>query len=91
MVHELDVTLLGLGDEPVTVSLKAGGAAQDNAGSIAVDGLVSYGWLGGDGIVTDGGTITMTAADNSRTSLIVRVGSDLRFRPKVDVEVSDAS
>jgi len=90
-VHEVDVTILGIGSIPTTVLLTADGAGYDNAGSMPVGEHVSFGWTTPDGVVTNGQSLETTAFDETRLSLIVTVASSLRFRPKVSVELTDAS
>jgi hypothetical protein len=85
-VHELDVALLGAADD-VAIRLTAGGAGYDNAGRMPVDGRVSFEWADGTGFLGSGPTIAITPPISSALSLVVKVASDLRFRPKVSVEV----
>jgi len=84
-VHELDVRLEGLLDD-VTVRLTAGGAGYDNVGMMPVDGRVSFEWADGTGLLGSGPSIAVTPPIASALSLVVKVDSDLRFRPKVSVE-----
>lgn len=90
-VHELDVTVVGVGEPGVSVTLRAGGRGRDNAGNIDVEGLVSFERFSVDGSFGDGDSVDLRVTDGMRLTLIVRVASDLRFRPRVDVEVSDAA
>lgn len=90
-VHELDVRILGIGGRPTTVLLHADGSGYDNAGPMPVSGHVSFGWNTPDGAVTHGDSISVLVVDETRLSLIVTVASSLRFRPKVSVQVTDAS
>lgn len=90
-IHELDVTLLGLGPRPVNAVLTAGGSGYDNAGSMPVGDHVSFAWVAPDGKETLGESLALAASDDVWVSLIVTVRSSLRFRPRVSVQVDDAS
>ncbi|MEQ1698537.1 MAG: hypothetical protein ABMA25_00410 [Ilumatobacteraceae bacterium] len=89
-VHELDVTVVGIGDTAKKVLLTASGSGRDNAGPIDVQGLVSFAWFGAEGQLSESGELELSVADQSKLSLVVRVASDLRFRPKVEMEVRNA-
>jgi len=91
MVHELDVTLVGLGDDSTEISLSATGKGQDNTGTMDVDGLVTFGWVSAEGTTQPGESFSMTGRDGTRLGLVVRVRGDLRVRPKVKVATADAS
>jgi len=88
-VHEVDVAMIGLGAEPVRVTLTAEGAGYDNTGRMEVDELVSYRWELADGTTASGATTSCEMTDELRATLVVTVESSLRFRPKVLVEVND--
>lgn len=91
-IHELDVTLSGLGSVPMMVKLRSGATALDNTGSMAVDDQLSYSWFNADGTkLGDGETIEVEAADQARFTLILRVKGNLRLRPRVDVGTTDGS
>lgn len=91
-VHELDLTLLGLGSASRTVTLISGASAVDNAGSMSVGEHLSYTWFNADGTkLADGTTIEVEASDQTRLTLILRVSGDLRLRPKVDVRAADGA
>jgi hypothetical protein len=82
-VHELDVSFTGLGSEPVAVVLEASGSGYDNAGSMPVDDHVSYAWTQPDGTSVAGASLAVSASDSAHMSLVVKVSTGLRFRPKV--------
>jgi len=90
MVHELDVSLAGVGEKPIDVSLTATGQGRDNAGAMAVDGLVTFSWISSSGATEPGDSFSMTGSDGTRLGLVVRVKGDIRFRPNVNVEIADA-
>ena len=91
-IHELDVTLLGLGTESTTVTLTSGASAMDNAGSMPVGDQLTYSWFNADGTkLADGDTIEIVAADQTRLTLFLCVSGNLRLRPKVDVRAADGS
>ncbi len=85
-VHELDVALQGV-PENSGVILTAGGTGYDNVGSMSVEGQVTYEWADATGRLASGSSIAVPAATGGGLSLVVKVASDLRFRPKVSVEV----
>jgi len=90
-IHELDVKLHGLGSDGVSAMLTAGGSGYDNAGSMPVGDHVSFAWVAPDGTETLGDSLAVAASDDTWVSLIVTVRSSLRFRPRVSVQVDDAS
>lgn len=91
-VHELDVTLTGLGSISRTVTLTSGASAMDNAGAMAVDDQLSYSWFNADGTkFADGDTIEVAAADLTQLTLSLRVSGNLRLRPNVEVRTADGS
>lgn len=89
-VHELDVTLECL-PTAGSVVLTATGTGYDNVGSMSVDGKVSYQWANETGVIASGPRIQLLEADAAQLSLVVRIASDLRFRPKVQVEVDSGA
>jgi len=91
IVHELDVSFTGLGSESTMVLLTAEGSGRDNAGSIDVEGIVSYEWTTTDDAVVAGPNLETLASDETQLALTVRVAGDIRFRPRVKVSPTDAS
>lgn len=89
-IHELNVSLDGLAQETQIV-LTASGAGYDNSGSMSVDGRVSYRWVDHLGNLTSGPAIRLKGSATSKLSLVIEVESELRFRPKVLVEVAGGS
>ncbi|MEP1123400.1 MAG: hypothetical protein ABJH68_05860 [Ilumatobacter sp.] len=91
MVHELDVLLGGIGEKPMSISLTAAGSGHDNTGTMPVDGLVTFSWISDSGTSQPGDHFSTTGVDGARLGLVVHVRGDVRFRPKVKVEITDAS
>lgn len=92
VVHELDVRLVGVSDGPARrVTLTAGGAGRDNAGTMEVGHHVRFAWTDSEGTITSGPDLELDATDSTRLSLLVMVSSNLRFRPKVTMEVADVT
>lgn len=89
-VHEVQVTLKGVGATARPVRLVAGGKGRDNTGSLDASERVAFQWLLPAGEVDDGPTVDVDAADGWRGNVVVRVAGALRFRPKVTVESTDA-
>lgn len=87
-LHELKVTMRGLGNEPRLVELHASAKGVDDTGTMAMDGLVSFMWVGPDGSVTSSESLVVAASDLSTFDLAVRVNGDVRVRPKVAVKVA---
>ncbi len=90
-IHELDVSIYGVGTSPVDVVLRAGGVGYDNSGTMPVDEHVSYSWTRPDGSVEQGQVLRIEAIEGTHLSLLVTVSSNLRFRPRVAVGLADAS
>jgi hypothetical protein len=86
-VHELAVTLHGIEEDGHAVRLTAGGSAFDSSGPMEVNDLVEFKWETSSGEIVDGNSLTLTATSGTHLTLVVTVKGDLRFRPKVDVEV----
>ena len=84
----MDVSVEGIGDEPVSVVLEAAGTGRDNTGSMPeIPGLATFQWQTPDGNWVTGDQLTTSAnlkAALSRVSL-----RQVRFRPKVSVTVTD--
>lgn len=86
-VHEVTVTIVGIGATAKQITLSAGGSAHDNSGSMDAGDLVSFGWESPDGDIVNGRTLSIEAVEKTKATLLVTVTGDLRIRPKVDVEV----
>lgn len=84
-IHEINVTLLGLGEVPENVELQASAKGVDNTGSVPIDGLVTFEWRFPDQTVVVGESAVVSAADDFKCSLVIRVAGDFRIRPKVSV------
>lgn len=89
-LHELSVSINGLTTEADLV-LTAGGAGYDNSGKMAVDERVAYRWIDEKGMTVQGPTLAVRGSNDTHLSLVVTVDSDLRFRPKVGLEISDGA
>lgn len=85
-VHQLVLTLEGVGEEEKQLRLSAEGTAQDNTGSMDAGGMVSFDWETSDGHVVEGRDLPLFGKDGTQVTLVVRVVGDLRIRPKVSVE-----
>jgi hypothetical protein len=85
-VHQLVLTLDGVGEKEKRLKLTAGGSAHDNTGSMDVGELVSFDWETADGELIKGRDLVVSACDGAQATLVIRVGGDLRFRPKVMVQ-----
>lgn len=90
-VHEIAIELQGLGAVSREVTLTASGKARDNAGSMTAPGHVRYTWSDAAQVLGEERTLQIVAADEQRLSLQINVLGNLRFRPKVTVEVDDAA
>lgn len=89
-VHEIDVTVEGIGEEMVSVVLEAAGTGRDSTGSIGeLPGLVAFEWQTPDGNWVTGDRLDTTANSSSRFALKVLLNGQIRFRPKVSVMVID--
>lgn len=88
-LHELEVRFDGMGPTPVPARVEASGTGRDSTGAMAVDGLLSFEWLGPDGRLVPGPELAGAFGDGSRATLVVRVTGQLRVRPRVTVEVLD--
>jgi len=89
-VHEMDVSVEGIGDEPVSVVLEAAGTGRDNTGSMPeIPGLATFQWQTPDGNWVTGDQLTTSANLESRFVLRVSLHGQVRFRPKVSVTVTD--
>ena len=89
-VHEIDVSVEGIGDETVPVVLAAAGKGRDNTGSMPeIPGLATFEWQTPDGDLVTGDRLTTSANPNSRFVLRVSLHGQVRFRPKVSVMVTD--
>jgi hypothetical protein len=87
-IHEVTVTIVGIGATAKQITLSAGGSAHDNSGSMDAGDLVAFSWESTDGDIIDGRTLSIEAVEKTKVTLLVTVTGDLRIRPKVDVEVS---
>jgi hypothetical protein len=87
-VHELEVTLLGIGVDSKWVNLSARGAAHDSSGPMKVDDLTSFRWETPAGGLEDGPELHIGAVEGTRLTLLITIEGNLRFRPRVDVRVS---
>jgi hypothetical protein len=85
-VHELNVNLEGVKDG-ASVVLTATGTAYDSVGSMPIDERVSFEWANDTGLLISGPTLELPASSGNALSLVVKVASDLRVRPRVGVEV----
>lgn len=88
-IHELEVTLKGVGGSPNQVTLTASGSGVDSDGSMKVAAHTTFTWVTTDGRILHGDSLSLQAVDQTRLSLIIRLSSNLRFRPRVTVEVSN--
>lgn len=89
-VHEVDVTLAGIGEEPASLCLVASGKGRDNAGSLDASEHIDYEWILSSGESIPGDRLNAEAADGWRVTALIKVSGALRIRPKVNVEVADA-
>lgn len=87
-MHELSVAVEGLNVE-ADIVLTAGGDGYDSSGSMKVGERASFRWADESGAATSGPSIRTQWTKGIGLSLFISVDSDLRFRPKVDVEVED--
>lgn len=85
-VHQLVLTLNGVGETEKRLKLTAGGSAYDNTGSMDVGDLVSFDWETAEGELIQGRDLVIPACDGTQATLVIRVGGDLRFRPKVTIQ-----
>lgn len=89
-VHEVDVTLAGIGEQTTSLCLVASGTGRDNAGSLDVSEHIDYEWVLSSGESIAGPRIDIAAADGWRATVLIKVVGALRVRPKVNVEEADA-
>ena len=88
-VHEVTVTIVGIGKSKKAVTLSAGGSALDNSGTMKVGDLVSFQWENLESKIVDGEKLSLNVADDDEITLLVTIVGDLRFRPKVELKADN--
>ena len=84
LVHELVGTIANVGSERLSLILTADGSAYDNVGRIADSNPAQFEWLVGSDCFA-GSVLPAQAKDGDEVILVVRLDSDVRYRPKVGV------
>jgi hypothetical protein len=88
-VHDVTVTIVGIGKTKKAVTLSAGGSALDNSGTMKVGDLVSFQWEDLDSKIIDGEKLSLNVADDDEITLLVTIVGDLRFRPRVELKADN--